>query len=75
MSWARTTIYGLTYSGKDGEKILPCFMPLMIQNHGKMCMRFKIVKNFREIKGEQKALRHDKSLSLRLDLLPFLRDW
>ena len=33
------------------------------------------VRNFREIKGEQKALRHDKSLSLRLDLSPLLRDY
>ena len=33
-----------------------------------------IVRNFREIEGEQKALRHDKSLSLRLDLPPLLRD-
>jgi hypothetical protein len=32
------------------------------------------VRNFREIKGEQKALRHDKSLSLKLDLPPLLRD-
>jgi hypothetical protein len=33
-----------------------------------------IVRNFREIKGEQKALRHDKSLSLRLDFPSLLRD-
>jgi hypothetical protein len=41
--WPRTTIYGLTYSGKDGEEIMPCSMPLLVQNHGKMCIRFKIV--------------------------------
>ena len=35
---------------------------------------FSSIRNFREIKGEQKALRHDKSLSLRLDLPPLLRD-
>jgi len=41
--WAQTMLYGLTFLKRDGEKIILLFMLLLVQNHGKMYMWFKIV--------------------------------
>ncbi|KAF9597160.1 hypothetical protein IFM89_016148 [Coptis chinensis] len=37
-----TTFCGATYSRRDGEKDMPHSMPLLITDHGKVSMKFKI---------------------------------
>ncbi|XP_054788701.1 uncharacterized protein LOC129294391 isoform X2 [Prosopis cineraria] len=40
--WLQIIVCGLIFSRRDGEKIVQLSMLLMLQNHGKMFLRFKI---------------------------------